>query len=337
MRGARRPLVVADMPFGSYEVTSGDAVRNALRLIKEGGAAAVKLEGGADMAATVSALTGVGIAVVGHIGLQPQRVNVSGYAYVGQTSAEVERLLADAKALQDAGCFALVLECVPEEVAAIVTERCSIPTIGIGAGKHTSGQVLVWHDMFGMFDTRPKFAKMYANLGEVMRTQLDRFHAEVTAGTFPDDSHSRRLKKPSILSSFTASPAVEPVQQPLDRASPAYKKILVLGSGAMAMKIAGGLANGAAASEDGVQVAMLDPWYGDHTRTILQNGGIRYTELNGSTSMSRSLFAACFVLTDPSRDCCSDRMRLCGRFPPADRQGRFGHRPHQVLPAPAPA
>lgn len=191
-RGASRPLLVGDLPFGSYQAGVADAMRNAARLLKEGGMDAVKLEGGREVAETVRALTDNGIAVMAHVGLTPQRVaQLGGYKVQAKTGRAAQRLLDDALALEEAGAFAIVLEAVPAQVGALVTERLAIPTIGIGAGAHCDGQVLVLHDALGLYGSfAPKFAKRYADLGPVIVGALRDYDREVREGTFPDEAHS---------------------------------------------------------------------------------------------------------------------------------------------------
>ncbi|MBM4420816.1 MAG: 3-methyl-2-oxobutanoate hydroxymethyltransferase [Chloroflexi bacterium] len=197
-RGASRPLLVGDMPFGSYQASPADAMRNASRFLKEAGMDAVKLEGGVEVADTVRALTRNGIAVMGHVGLTPQRAAQLGGFKVQAKTADAARALVDAAlALEEAGCFSVVLEAVPVQVAALATERLSIPTIGIGAGNVCDGQVLVFHDALGlgMGDFKPKFAKRFAELGPVIVEALREYDAEVRAGTFPADEHSFHMKE----------------------------------------------------------------------------------------------------------------------------------------------
>ena len=183
-RGAKNALVVVDMPFMSYQTSVYDAVVNAGRLMKEGRAQAVKLEGGAEVAAQVKAIVEAGIPVMGHLGLTPQSINAfGGFKVQGKTEAAARKLIEDAKALEAAGAFSVVLECVPAKLAAKVTEAVSIPTIGIGAGAGCDGQVLVYQDMLGMFsDFTPKFVKRYANVGEAMREAFATYVDEVGAG-----------------------------------------------------------------------------------------------------------------------------------------------------------
>lgn len=192
-------LSVADMPFGSYEGPDPTkAMENAYRLLKEGGVDAVKLEGGGpDRCRTVKALVGGGIAVMGHVGLTPQAIGVlGGFRAQGRTAKKARRLLDEALALQDAGAFAVVLECVPSRVAAAITEALEVPTIGIGAGSHTSGQVLVYHDMLGMTchpqhnQFVPKFCKRYASVGTAIARGLREYKTEVEEGTFPSEEYS---------------------------------------------------------------------------------------------------------------------------------------------------
>jgi 3-methyl-2-oxobutanoate hydroxymethyltransferase len=191
-RGARRPLVVADMPFGSYEAADEQAVRNAVRLVKEGGADAVKLERGGTTVARARAIAGAGIAVMGHVGLTPQTATVlGGFRAQGRTADRAAELVADALALQDAGCFAVVLEAVPAAVAGAATRALGVPTIGIGAGGETDGQVLVWHDMLGYYEGQaPRFVKRYADLGETIVEALGRYADEVRSGAFPEERHT---------------------------------------------------------------------------------------------------------------------------------------------------
>ncbi|WP_443729527.1 3-methyl-2-oxobutanoate hydroxymethyltransferase [Slackia isoflavoniconvertens] len=195
-RGAKNALVVVDMPFMSYEVTVEEAVRNAGRLMKEGRAGAVKLEGGVRVAEQIRAIVKAGIPVMGHIGLTPQSINVfGGFKVQGKSEEAARALLADAKAVEEAGAFAVVIEAVPAALAQIITDAVSIPTIGIGAGAGCDGQILVYQDMLGMFsDFTPKFVKRYANVGEVMREAFANYAAEVASGAFPTEEHTYKIK-----------------------------------------------------------------------------------------------------------------------------------------------
>ena len=190
-RGARRALLVADMPFMSYQASVSDALRNAARLLAEGGADAVKLEGGQSVAATVRALVETGIAVQGHIGLTPQSVSaLGGFKVQGGSIEDAHRLLDDARALEAAGAFSLVLEAVPARLATLITETVRVPTIGIGAGAGCDGQVLVTHDVLGLYDRlTPKFARKYADLSEAIRQALSAFAEDVRARAFPAPEH----------------------------------------------------------------------------------------------------------------------------------------------------
>lgn len=190
-RGAKNALVVIDMPFMSYQTGVYDAVVNAGRLMKEGRAGAVKLEGGEEVCPQIKAITAAGIPVVAHLGLTPQSINAfGGYKVQGKSEAAARKLLSDAKAVEEAGAFAVVLECVPAKLAKLVTEQLSIPTIGIGAGNVCDGQVLVYQDMLGMFsDFTPKFVKCFANIGEVMKEAFRNYCTEVQEGTFPAKEH----------------------------------------------------------------------------------------------------------------------------------------------------
>ncbi|CAM9307868.1 unnamed protein product [Sphacelaria rigidula] len=196
-RGARTPLVVGDMPFGSYEVNPEEALRTAIRFVKEGKVDAVKVEGGKNRAEHIRKIVDGGIAVVGHVGLTPQAISVlGGFRAQGRTAVKARQLLDDALAVQEAGAFAVVVECVPAPVAKSVTEALEIPTIGIGAGPFTSGQVLVYHDMLGMLQHPhhaqfvPRFCKNYANVGEEVRRGLETFRQEVEQGSFPQEQYS---------------------------------------------------------------------------------------------------------------------------------------------------
>lgn len=192
-RGVRRAMVVADMPFGSYQVGSDDAVRNAIRLVKEGGAQAVKLEGGVAVADSVRRIVAAQIPVMGHVGLTPQSVNrMGGYRVQGRDDEGRERVIEDALALEAAGAFAVVLEGIPEELGQEITQRLGIPTIGIGAGAHCDAQVLVMHDLLGLNDWTPSFVKQYANLGAVASQAARSYIDEVVNGKFPDEDHVYR-------------------------------------------------------------------------------------------------------------------------------------------------
>jgi 3-methyl-2-oxobutanoate hydroxymethyltransferase len=191
VRGAPDALVVADMPFMSYQVNADEAMRNAGRLMQEGGASAVKLEGGRHIAETVSRLTDAGIPVMGHLGLTPQSVNqLGGYRVQGRTLPEAQRMLDDAEALERGGAFSIVLEAVPAPLAAVVTKRLRVPTIGIGAGAECDGQIQVLHDILGLGTRQPKHGKRYADLNAVIGEALQRYAAQVREGTFPAEEHA---------------------------------------------------------------------------------------------------------------------------------------------------
>lgn len=205
-RGAKRALIVGDMPFMSYQASAEEAVRNAGRIIQEGGAQAVKLEGGQTVAETVRRIVSCGIPVMGHIGLTPQSVHqLGGYRLQGKTAPDALRLVRDALALQEAGCFSVVLETVPTPVARIITERLAIPTIGIGAGPHCDGQVQVLHDMLGLFtDFVPRHSKQYATLAEAIREAVTRYSREVQEGAFPAAEHSHPMDE-AVLQELMAA------------------------------------------------------------------------------------------------------------------------------------
>ena len=194
-RGTERAMVVADMPYGTYHVSEDETVRNALRLMKYGGAEAVKLEGGSNRAGLVRRLVDEEIPVVAHIGLTPQSVyKMGGYRVQGRTAEHAKRLIDDAKALEDAGAFAIVLELVPREVAGMITEELHISTIGIGAGLECDIQVLVLHDLVGMtFGRQPRFVRQYANIRDVMTDAIKNWSADVKSGAYPSDSESYGL------------------------------------------------------------------------------------------------------------------------------------------------
>jgi len=202
-RQARRPIVVGDLPFGSYQVSDQQAVETAIRFVKEGGADVVKLEGAGAMVSRVRRIVEAGIGVVGHIGLTPQSATMlGGFKTQGKTAAQARRLVDDARSLERAGCVALVLEAVPAPVAARITRELSIPTIGIGAGPACDGQVLVYHDLLGLSEGHlPRFVKRYANLSREIRDALESYASEVRSGVFPADEHSYAMD-PDELTSF---------------------------------------------------------------------------------------------------------------------------------------
>lgn len=197
VRGTKRALVVADMPFLTYQVSVEEALRNAGKLIQEGGAQAVKVEGGADVVPTVRRLTSAGMPVMGHLGLTPQSVHqFGGFKVQARTLEAIEQLIADAKALEEAGAFAVVLECIPAPVAKVVTKSLSIPTIGIGAGPDCDAQVQVIHDLLHLIPgPLPKHAKAYANVGEMIQQAVAQYAADVASGRFPTEQESFRLPK----------------------------------------------------------------------------------------------------------------------------------------------
>jgi 3-methyl-2-oxobutanoate hydroxymethyltransferase len=192
VRGTERAVVVADMPFGSYQVSEDVAVANAIRFVKEGGADAVKLEGAGRTLTRISGIVEAGIPVMGHIGLTPQSATkLGGYRAQGRTAAAARRLVEEALALERAGCFAIVLEAMPPIVAARITEAVKIPTIGIGAGVECSGQVLVWHDLLGLSEgPAPRFVKAYADLATTIRAAIETYADEVRRGVYPEPRHT---------------------------------------------------------------------------------------------------------------------------------------------------
>lgn len=194
-RGAKNALVITDMPFMSYQTSVYDAVVNAGRLVKEGGAQAVKLEGGIEFCEHIKAIVKASIPVCAHIGLTPQSVNAfGGFKVQGKGKAEAQRLLDEARAVEEAGAFAVVLECVPAKLAKKISESISIPTIGIGAGAGCDGQVLVYQDMLAMYsDFKPKFVKQYAQIGSVMKDAFKQYISEVKSGAFPSEEHTFKI------------------------------------------------------------------------------------------------------------------------------------------------
>jgi 3-methyl-2-oxobutanoate hydroxymethyltransferase len=208
-RGARRPVVIADMPFGSFQVSDERAVENGIRFVKEAGVEAVKLEGAGATLSRVRALVGAGVPVMGHIGLTPQSATMlGGFKAQGRSAEKARALLADARALEAAGCFALVLEAVPAPVAARITSELVIPTIGIGAGAGCDGQVLVWHDLLGLYEGHaPRFVKQYATLAAEIQTALEAYVAEVRSGAFPDERHTYAIPEDELAAFEAETPA----------------------------------------------------------------------------------------------------------------------------------
>lgn len=199
-RGAKNSLVIVDMPFMSYQTSVYDAVVNAGRLIKEGGADAVKLEGGVEFKEVISAITRASIPVCAHIGLTPQSINAfGGFKIQGRTEQAAKKLIEDALAVEEAGAFAVVIEGVPAKLAKIITEKLTIPTIGIGAGANCDGQVLVYQDMLGLFsDFTPKFVKRYGEVGEIMTKCFKKYDEEVKSGAFPEEKHCYKIDESVI-------------------------------------------------------------------------------------------------------------------------------------------
>ena len=195
-RGCKNTLVVIDMPFMSYQTSVYDAVVNAGRLMKEGRGGAVKLEGGIEVVPQIKAITSAGIPVMGHLGMTPQSVNMlGGFKVQGKNEAVAKKMIEDALVLQEAGAFSIVLECVPDRLAKMISEKLTIPTIGIGGGVGCDGQILVYQDMLGMFkDYVPKFVKKYADVGTIMTEAFQRYDKEVKEGSFPDAAHSFTIK-----------------------------------------------------------------------------------------------------------------------------------------------
>jgi 3-methyl-2-oxobutanoate hydroxymethyltransferase len=209
VRGAKRPLVIADMPFGSFQASDESAVENAVRFVKEAGADAVKLEGAGATLSRVQAIVGAGVPVMGHVGLTPQSATMlGGFKAQGRTAEKAERLYEDALALEAAGCFAIVLEAVPAPVAARVTEALQVPTIGIGAGVDCDGQVLVWHDLLGLYEGKaPRFVKRYADLAGEARKALEAYVEDVREGRFPEEQHTYAIPDEELAAFEARLPA----------------------------------------------------------------------------------------------------------------------------------
>ena len=199
-RGAKRPIVIADMPFGSYETSDEQAIGNAVRLVKEGGADAVKVERGGTSVARAKAIVDAGIPVMGHVGLTPQTATaLGGFKAQGKTAEQAEKLVEEALALQAAGCFAVVLEAVPDAVARAATKALAVPTIGIGAGAATDGQVLVWHDLLGYSEGHaPRFVKRYGEIGAAIVDALGRYADDVRSGAFPEEQHTYAMPEAEL-------------------------------------------------------------------------------------------------------------------------------------------
>jgi 3-methyl-2-oxobutanoate hydroxymethyltransferase len=199
-RAARRPIVVGDLPFGSYQVSDEDAVRNAIRFVKEAGADAVKLEGAGASLSRVRAIVGAGIPVMGHIGLTPQSATMlGGFKTQGRTAEAARRLVDEARSLEAVGCFAVVLEAMPTPVATRITEALTVPTIGIGAGSGCDGQVLVYHDLLGLSEGHlPRFVKKYANLSREIRDALEAYVDDVRSGAFPSDEYAYAMSEDEL-------------------------------------------------------------------------------------------------------------------------------------------
>jgi 3-methyl-2-oxobutanoate hydroxymethyltransferase len=241
-RSARRPIVVGDMPFGSYQVSDEAAVENAIRFFKEAGADAVKLEGAGPSISRVRAIVAAGIPVMGHVGLTPQSATMlGGFKTQGKTAEAAAQLVEDALALEEAGCFAVVLEAVPAPVAAEITRRLTVPTIGIGAGPDCDGQVLVYHDLLGLTEGHlPRFVKRYASLSREIRDALEHYAEDVRSGAFPEEQHGyempadelrvfeSRMRSPSSsrtsAQATKTSSAASKAQEPAPRSEPPLRK-----------------------------------------------------------------------------------------------------------------
>ena len=200
-RGAKKPLLVADMPFMSYHVSIEESIRNAGKFVKDSGMHAVKLEGDRDIAKTIRAITKTGIPVMAHIGLKPQTAKSwDGYKLQGTTYSSAKKLIEDAQELESAGAFCIVLEMVTKEISKLITENLSIPTIGIGSGQYCDGQILVLHDMLNLYDAiKPRFVKQYADLKTETLNALTNYKEDVVSGKFPDDTHSQSIDSSELI------------------------------------------------------------------------------------------------------------------------------------------
>lgn len=200
VRGSKRAFVIIDMPFLTYQISAKDALRNAGKIMQQTGAQGVKVEGGAEIIGAVKSMTQAGIPVVGHLGLTPQSVGqLGGYKVQGKDPAVARKIIEDAFALEAAGAFMLVLECIPWQLAKVITEKLSIPVIGIGAGKYCDGQVLVYHDIMGLYTgKRPKFVKQYASARDVMLKGISDYISEVRENTFPEEKHSYTMSEEAL-------------------------------------------------------------------------------------------------------------------------------------------
>ena len=200
-RGAKKPLLVADMPFMSYHVSIEESIRNAGKFVKDSGMHAVKLEGDRDIAKTIRAITKTGIPVMAHIGLKPQTAKSwDGYKLQGTTYSSAKKLIEDAQELESAGAFCIVLEMVTKEISKLITEHLSIPTIGIGSGQYCDGQILVLHDMLNLYDAiKPRFVKQYADLKTETLNALTNYKEDVVSGNFPDDTHSQSIDSSELM------------------------------------------------------------------------------------------------------------------------------------------
>jgi 3-methyl-2-oxobutanoate hydroxymethyltransferase len=196
-RGATRPLLIGDLPFMSFQVSPEEAIRTAGRFVKEGGMEAVKIEGGGEVSKTVESISRMGVPVLGHIGVTPQTATLhGGYRIQGRNGDSIDKLVEDAKSLEEAGVFGIVLEMVTEEVAKVITETVSVPTIGIGSGRFCNGQVLVLHDLIGLYPSfTPKFAKRYVDVAGMIKQALQNFTVEVRNGVFPEEQHIFRMEE----------------------------------------------------------------------------------------------------------------------------------------------
>jgi 3-methyl-2-oxobutanoate hydroxymethyltransferase len=293
-KGAKNTFIVGDMPFGSYEVTEQEAVSNAIRLVKEGYVNSIKLEGGEKMKSRVKAIVTAGVPVMGHIGLTPQTINaLGGFLTQGKTAEAAKSLVEDALALQEAGCFAIVIESVPQKISQYITEQLNIPTIGIGAGKYTSGQILVWHDMLGSYSKfTPKFCKKYADTKTSIISAISQYKLEVEQRVFPEPEHVFTLKQEEWdkfrkIFNIQKSEAKNVPEVPKKKKS----KIAIIGAGSMGSLFGARISSNALKSDSPNEpdVWLLSSWK-EHVDAINKNG-LMVQELNGGNTIFKNIKA----------------------------------------------
>eukprot|EP00727_Mastigamoeba_balamuthi_P001106 m51a1_g10993 putative fused 3-methyl-2-oxobutanoate hydroxymethyltransferase + 2-dehydropantoate 2-reductase (675) ;mRNA; r:335352-337784 len=299
--GLQRPMLVGDMPFGSYEVCKEDAVRNAIRFVKEGKCDAVKLEGGVRVLPQVQSIITAGVPVMGHIGLTPQAINtMGGFRVQGKTAEAATRLLEDARVLEKAGCFSIVIEGVPDRVAELISKSVSVPTIGIGAGNKTGGQVLVWQDMFGTFPRlKPKFCKRFRDLGPLIKEGLQQYKREVTSRAFPakencyvmSDEEWDKLCESMGLPKSPAKP--KPTRRTASDTLPKEPVVVIIGGGAIGSLLAATMATAKDGAKYTPKVYILSAWQ-EHNDAINADG-LKIEEPDGTSRVLKNVRATADV------------------------------------------